>query len=399
MAVLPATPIVKINLTQGASFGTVMVLGTGQLGFAELGTVVPDIVDVSSSTLKISTRRERNVLQDKYLSAQATVRVNDPDGYFNPQNTASPYYPDIQPLRKIQIQANYNGTLYPIFAGYITEFLYTYPQNQETGFVDLICYDAFRLFYNSNVTTVTGAIAGQDTGTRINKILDMVAWPNSQRSIDTGNTTCQVDPGGTRTVLEACQTVEFTEGPGAFYIDRAGNAVFKNRTYCYNAQSLPPVVFNNDGTTPINYSGIKFSFDDKAIVNKATVTPIGLAAQTYTDATSVAAYFTRAITAENMLMQTTGVALSLATAYVGARKDAVLTISSITLDLVTLGYTTGVAAALDLDYFDTMQITNYGQSTSVITKTLQCQGIAHDITANSWDTTLTTQEALIDANY
>jgi hypothetical protein len=305
----------------------------------------------------------------------------------------------VQPLRKIQIQANYGGTLYPIFSGYITEYLYTYPQNQETGFVDLICYDAFRLFYNSNVTTVTGAIAGQDTGTRINKILDMVAWPKSHRSIDTGNTTCQADPGGTRTVLEACQTVEFTEGPGAFYIDRAGNAVFKNRTYCYNAQSLPPVVFNNDGTTPINYSGIKFSFDDKAIVNKATVTPIGLAAQTYSDATSVAAYFTRAITAENMLMQTTGVALSLATAYVGARKDAVLTISSITLDLVTLGYTTGVAAALDLDYFDTMQITNYGQSTSVITKTLQCQGIAHDITANSWDTTLTTQEALIDANY
>jgi hypothetical protein len=376
-----------------------MVLGTGQLGFAELGTVVPDIVDVSADTLKISTRRERNVLQDKYLAATATVRVNDPNGYFNPQNTASPYYPDIQPLRKIQIQANYNGTLYPIFAGYITEFLYTFPQNQETGFVDLICYDAFRLFYNSNVTTVTGGTANQDTGTRIGKILDMVSWPNSQRSIDTGNTTCQVDPGGTRTVLDACQTVEFTEGPGAFYIDRAGNAVFKNRTYCYNAQSLPPVVFNNDGTTPINYSGIKFSFDDKAIVNKATVTPIGLAAQTYTDATSVAQYFTRAITAENMLMQTTGVALSLATAYVGARKDAVLTISSITLDLVTLGYTTGVAAALDLDYFDTMQITNYGQSTSVITKTLQCQGIAHDITANSWDTTLTTQEALIDANY
>lgn len=98
-------------------------------------------------------------------------------------------------------------------------------------------------------------------------------------------------------------------------------------------------------------------------------------------------------------MQTTGVALSLATAYVGARKDAILTISQITLDLVTLGYTTGVAAALDLDYFDTMQITNYGQSGTVITQTLQCQGIAHDITPNSWDTTLTTEEALIDANY
>jgi len=399
MAVLPATPIVKINLTQGASFGTVLILGTGKLGESELGTVVPNIVDISAETLKISTRRSRNTLQDKYLSGQATVRVNDPEGYFNPQNTGSPYYPDVQPLRKIQIQANYGGTLYPIFSGYITEYLYTYPQNQETGFVDLICFDAFRLFYNSNVTTVTGATAGQDTGTRINKILDMVAFPNSQRSIQTGNTTCQADPGGTRTVLDACQTVEFTEGPGAFYIDKGGNAVFKSRTFCYDAQSVTPIVFNNNGITGINYSKIQFSFNDKAIVNRASVTPIGLTTQTYEDASSIAQYFTRAITAENMLMQTTGVALSLATAYVGARKDAILTISQITLDLVTLGYTTGVEAALDLDYFDTMEITNYGQSGTVITQTLQCQGIAHDITANSWDTTLTTEEALIDANY
>jgi hypothetical protein len=399
MPVLPATPIVKINLTQGASFGTAFVLGTSKLGEAELAPVVPDIVDVSAEVLKIATRRSRNVLQDKYLSAQATVRLNDPEGYFNPQNTSSPYYPDIQPLRKIQIQAEYQSVLYPIFAGYITEFLYTYPQNQETGFVDLVCFDAFRLFFNSNVTTVTGATAGQDTGTRIGKILDMVTFPNSQRSIQTGNTTCQVDPGGTRTVLDACQTVEFTEGPGAFYIDRAGNAVFKNRTFCYDAQSATPIEFNNDGVTGINYSKIQFSFNDKAIVNKASVTPIGLATQTYEDATSIAQYFTRAITAESMLMQTTGVALSLATSYVGARKDAILTISQITLDLVTLGYTTGVAAALDLDYFDTMEITNYGQAGTVITQTLQCQGIAHDITANSWDTTLTTEEALIDANY
>jgi hypothetical protein len=399
MPVLPATPIVKINLSQGASFGTVMVLGTGQLGFAELATAVPTIVDVSASTLKISTRRERNVLQDKYLSAQATVRVNDPNGYFNPQNTSSPYYPNVQPLRKIQIQASYGGTLYPIFSGYITEFLYTYPTNQVTGYVDLVCYDAFRLFYNSNVTTVTGGTAGQDTGTRIGKILDMVSWPNSQRQIDTGNTTCQVDPGTQRTVLDACQTVEFTEGPGAFYIDRAGNAVFKNRTFCYTAQSLPPVVFNNNKVNPINYSGIEFTFNDATIINKATVTAIGLAAQTYSDATSIAQYFTRAVTAENMLMQTTGVALQVATAKVNTNKDTAIRIVAITLDLVTLAYTTGVAAALDLDYFDTMQITNYGQSGTVITQTLQCQGIAHTITANSWDTTITTQEALIDTNY
>ena len=396
---LPATPIVKINLTQGASFGTVMVLGTGQLGFAELGTVVPNIVDVSASVLKISSRRERNLLQDKYISATAVVRVNDPTGNWNPQNTSSIYYPNVQPLRKIQIQANYSGTLYPIFSGYITEYQYTYPTSQETGFVDFICYDAFRLFFNSNVTTVTGATAGQDTGTRIGKILDMVTFPNSQRSIQTGNTTCQVDPGTTRSVLQAIQTAEFTE-QGAFYIDKAGNAVFKNRQFVYDAQSASPTKFSNvTGSPDINYAGIQFALDDKTIVNQATVTRIGGTAQNYSDATSIAQYFTRSVTAPDMIMQTDANALSLATAYVTSRKDTAIRIDSITLDLVTLGYGAGVVAALALDYFNTMQITNEGQAGSTIIKTLQCQGIAHDITPNTWKTVLTTQEPLLDVMY
>jgi len=396
---LPATPIVKINLTQGASFGTVMVLGTGQLGFAELGTVVPNIVDVSASVLRISTRRERNLLQDKYISATAVVRVNDPTGNFNPQNTSSIYYPDVQPLRKIQIQANYGGTLYPIFSGYITEYKYTFPTSMETGFVDFICYDAFRLFFNSNVTSVTNATAGQDTGTRVGKVLDMVSYPPSQRSIQTGNTTCQVDPGGTRSVLQACQTLEFTE-QGAFYIDKEGKAVFKNRQYVVDAQSASPTKFSNvTGSSDISYSGIQFNFDDKTIVNSATVTRIGGTAQNYSDATSIASYFTHAVTAPEMLMQTDANALALATAYVTSRKETTIRIDSITLDLVTLAYGAGIIAALDLDYFDTMEITNDGQGGSTIVKTLQCQGIGHDITPNTWVTVLTTQEALLDVMY
>jgi len=397
---LPATPIVKINLTQGTTFGNnYFVLGTSQLGFAELSPGAPVIVDVSASVLKISTRRERNLLQDKYLSATAVIRVNDPTGNWNPQNTSSIYYPNVQPLRKIQVETIYSGTTYPIFAGYITEYKYTYPTSQETGFVDFICYDAFRLFFNSNVTTVTGATAGQDTGTRVGKILDMVSYPASMRSLQTGNTTCQVDPGTTRTVLQAIQTAEFTE-QGAFYVDKSGNAVFKNRQYIYDAQSVTAIKFSNVAGSPdINYAGIQFALDDKTIVNSCTVTMIGGTDQTSSDATSIAQYFTRSVTAPDMIMQTNANALSLATAYVTSRKDTSIRIDSITLDLVTLGYGPGVTAALDLDYFDTMQITNDGQSGSTIVKTLQCQGIAHDITPNTWKTTLTTQEPLLDVMY
>jgi hypothetical protein len=397
---LPAVPIVKINLTGGASFGEPFVLGSSRLGFAELASGSTVIVDVSNQVSKIDTRKERNLYQDKYLSGTATVRILDQNGDWNPQNVSSPLYPNLVPLRSIQISADYSGTNYGIFKGYITEYLYTYPIDQnELGYVDLICSDGFKLLFNSNVTTVTGQVAGQDTGTRIDKILNTVGWPVSQRSIQTGNTTCVADPATVRTGLAAIQTAEFTE-QGAFYIDKSGNAIFKNRQFVYDAQAVAPTKFSNaTGSSDISYAGITFAHDDKTIVNQATVTRIGGTAQTYSDATSVAQYFLHSVTAEQMLMQTDANALALATAYVTTRKDTTIRIESIMLDLVTLAYGAGIVAALDLDYFDTMEITNVNVSGTTIVKKLQCQGIAHSITPNTWKTTLTTQEPLLDVMY
>ena len=394
---LPATLSVKINLSGGASFGNPFILGTSQLGFAELASSVPVIVDVSSQTLNISTRRGRNLLQDKYESGSATIKIVDPTGEFNPQNTSSSLFGLLQPLRKIQASAIYAGVTYGLIGGYITEYRYTYPTGQETGYCTFIVYDAFRLMYNSNVTTVTGGTAGQTTAQRVNSILTMLSWPGSLKSIGTGSTTVQADPGTTRTVLEAIQTCEFTE-QGAFYIDENGVATFKGRQFVYDAQAASPTIFNQTGTG-INYAGITFALDDKTIVNKATVTRIGGTAQTNSDATSIAQYFTRSITATDMLMQTDANALALATAYVTSRKETSIRIETITLDLMTPSYTAGVTAALSLDFFNTVDITNEQPGGSTIQKKLQVQGIAHNITPNTWTTTIATQEPLLDVMY
>ena len=394
---LPATLVVKINLSGGASFGTPFILGTAKLGQAELQSTVPVIVDVSTSTTNIATRRGRNLIQDQYEAGQATIRVVDPNGYWNPQNTSSPYYGLLQPLRKIQASAVYGGNTYGLFGGYIAEYRYTYPKGQDTGYVDFICYDAFRLMYNSNVTTVTGGTAGQTTAQRVNSILNTIGWPASFKSIGTGATTVQADPGTQRTVLAAIQTCEFTE-QGAFYIDANSVATFKGRQFVYDAQSASPTVFNQTGTG-INYAGITFALDDKTIVNKCSVTRIGGTTQTYSDAASIAQYFTRSITATDMLMQTDANALSLATAYVTSRKDTSIRIESITLDLTTPNYSAGVTAALSLDFFNTVDITNEQPGGSTIQKKLQVQGIAHNITPNTWTTTISTQEPLLDVMY
>jgi hypothetical protein len=393
---LPATPIVKINLTGGASFATPFILDTSQLDFGVLGEAGQLIVDVSNQVSKIDTRKERNLFQDKYLAGTATVRILDQTGEWNPQNTASSLYPNLVPLRSIIIETEYLGTVYPIFKGYIQEYLYTYPKDQEIGYVDLICTDAFRLIFNSNVTTVTGSAPSQGTGTRVDKILDTIGWPSSARSIMTGNTLCQADPATTRSALAAIETATFTE-QGAFYFDKAGNAVFKDRDFVYTSGATTPTVFSNaTGSTAIPYAGITFALDDKTIVNQATVTRTGGTAQTASNQDSIDKFFLHSITANDMLMQTDAEALDLASNFVASRKDTTLRIESITLDLVTLGYGAGVTAALDLDYFDPMQITNVNVAGTTIVKTLQCQGIAHSITPNTWRTTLTTQENILD---
>ena len=399
---LPATPIVKINLTGGAStFGNPFILGTSKLGSTdELASKVPNIIDISSSVASISTRRERNLLQDKFLNASATIRVLDPNGYWNPQNTSSPYYPNLIPLRKIQVQATYSATTYPIFYGYITEYRYTYPKNQDIGYVDLICVDAFRLLYNSSITSVPGAVNGDPTGTRINQILDIVGWNNAARTIATGNTLCQADPGTTRTALDAIRTVEFTE-QGAFYVDRDGKAVFKSRQQVYDSKSSATITkFSNVAGSPdIPYFNIALAHDDKTIVNEASITRIGGTAQVYDDIASQSLYFLKSVNATNLLMQTDAEAANLAYAYVLTRKDASVRIDSITLDLVTIGYGAGILAALTLNYFDRMQITNESQGSTTLVKTLQCFGVNHDITPNTWLTTFVTQEPILDVMY
>ena len=395
---LPATIKVLINFSNGASLGNALILGspTYPLGIGELASVAPFIVDVTSTVASISTRRNRNLIQQQFEAGSATIRLYDVNGDFNPQNTSSPYFGYLQPLRKISVTATYSAVSYNIFAGYITDYLYTYPTSQDIGYVDLICTDAFKLFYNTTITTISGA-AGQNTGERITAILNAAGFPSSLRSIATGNTICQADTGTTRPVLDAIRTVEFTE-QGAFYIDGGGKAVFKNRQFCYDAQSALPTIFNQSGTG-INYAGITFAFDDKTIINEADITCIGGTKQSYSDAASVTSYFAHTITRTDLLMTTDAEALNLATAYVVTRKDTTIRIDSISLDLVTLGYGAGIIAALDLDYFDTVQVSNDQAGGSTIVKKLQVLGINHDITPNSWVTTFNTQEPIIDVMY
>jgi len=398
---LPATLTVTINFSDGPVFGSPFTIGDpiygklGGVGTLGASTTPALILDVTANTIKIDTKRGRNINQDIYEAGTAVVRVLDPTGIFNPQNTSSEIYGFLQPLRKVRITAD-NGTAYNIFSGYTTDYKYTYPVGQDIAYVDISCVDAFRLFNMSNITTITDGTASQATGTRLGKILDMVSWPNNMRSFATGNSTCQASSVDTtvRSVLQAARNVEQSEY-GAFYCDPNGVAVFKSRSQVLSAAAGAPTVFNQDGTG-INYANVTFAFDDKQVVNNVSVQRTGGTAQVASDSASILTYFTHSLSYSNLIVETDAEALNIAKAYVASHKDTTIRIETLTLDLMTNNYSAGVTAALDLDYFDQVQITNTQPAGSTITKTLQVQGIAHAITPTTWKTTLTTQEPILD---
>jgi len=395
---LHATLGVTINFSDGPTFGYPFTIGSsvyGVLGVNELGSgsAASLTMDFSDQTTQITVRRGRDLYTDIYNSGMCIVKILDPNGDFNPQNTLSPLYGFVKPLRKIQITATYSSVEYYLFSGYTSEYRYTYPTGQEIGYVTITSYDAFKIFNLAQIGTVADSGDGQDTGTRINRILTQIEWPNSLRSIDTGDTICQADPGTARTSLQALRVAEFSE-LGAFYMDSTGIAVFKSRSATVETLDDAATVFNQTGG--IDYANLKFAFDDKLIINSANITMIGGVTQTYTDADSVASYFLHSVASNNLIMQTNAEALNLASTYVASRAETSLRIDSITLDMLTPNYSAGVTAGLSLDYFDNVTISNIQPNGDTITKTLQVQGITHDITPNSWFSTFNTMEPITD---
>jgi hypothetical protein len=393
---LPAQISVSFDFTSGATFGYPFTIGDEKYGVLGTGTLASTTtpeptVDLTPNVRQISIKRGRNIMRDTYESGSATIRVLDPNSDFNPQNVNSPLFGFLTPLRKLRVSATVGGVGYFLFSGYTTDYKYTYPQGQETGYVDIICADAFRLMQQAGITTVADATAGQDTGTRIGKILNQVSWPTSMRTIDTGNTTCIADPGTSRTALDALKNAEFSE-QGAFYIDVEGTAVYLNRTNVIKKYGETPIEFNQ--TTGIPYTNLTFAFDDKLIINSAGMTRLGGTQQVSEDSASIAKYFPHQINENNLVLQTDADALNVAKIYVATRKETTIRIDAMTVDLLDPDVPT--ATMLDLDYFSNLKITNVQPDGSTIVKTLQAQGLSWNITPNAMSVTVTTLEPIVE---
>ena len=388
---------VIIDFSTGASFAPSFVLNTSTLDGADVlsETANSVVVDVSDLLDSVVTNRGRNISSEQFQTGTAAIRILDQNGDFNPQNPASPYYLLLNPMRKISVTATYLGVTYPIFAGYITAWNTSTPKfNGDIVYTTVTAVDGFRLFQNAQFFGVTGAVAGESTGTRIGKILDTIGWPIALRDIDTGLTNCQADPATQRTALAALTTAATTEY-GAIYMDATGRCAFQDRSVTVGSIGGTPVVFADDGSG-IGYFDVKWVFDDTQIYNLATVTRTGGSVQTASDAASIEKFFTHSYNQSNLLMETDAEALDYAQAFVASRKDTTVRVDELTLDLQQDNYTAGTVAALTIDFFDPVSVTTTQPNSTTLSKTQQVFNVSHQITPSNWKVKLGTAEPIID---
>jgi hypothetical protein len=392
-----AIPVINaiINFSTGPSFAQAFIIGQGVFGTNVLADSAAVIVDVSDQVFSVQTKRGRNALSDQFQTGNLTLKIVDQNGDFNPQNPLSPYAGLLSPMRKVQITATYSGVTYPVFQGFITSYVTTYPKDAEdVAYTTIQAVDAFRLANNAQISTVTGATAGNLSGTRINQILDEIDWPSSMRDIDAGLTTMQADPGTNRTALQALTTIENSEY-GALYVDASGSFVFQDRTVTVNSIGATPTLFADDGTG-IEYKDATWVLNDVLVFNKATITRLGGSPQVASNQASIDKYFLHSYFLNDLMMQTDAVALDYARAYIASRAETSIRVDSITLDLYTANYNAGILASLELDFFDPITVITTQPGGSTIEKTLQIFGVSLNITPNSWKTTFTTLEPIID---
>jgi len=384
-----------INFSTGPATAQAMQLDIGVLGTNVLADSVAVIVDVSDRVNLVQTAVGRNALVDEFQTGTLTMRIVDQNGDFNPTNPLSPYYGLLTPMRKVQITANYSGTTYPLFSGFITSYLNTQPKDAtEVAYTTIQAVDAMRLAYNAQISTVAGAAAGDLSGTRINQILNQISWPASMREIDAGQTTLQADPGTARTSLGAMQTVANSEY-GAIYVGFDGSFVYKDRNTATKSIGGTPTVFADDGTG-IPYANAVWKLDDTLIFNSAQITRSGGTTQSASNTASIDKYFIHSYNQQDLLMQTDAVALDYARAYVASRAETTIRCDAIELDLYSPDYNSGIIAALNLDFFDPITVITTQPGGSQLEKTLQIFGVSNIITPNSFKVVFTTLEPVID---
>ena len=351
-----------------AFYGVLDTAGRGTLG----GTAYADLTSI---VLSVNIRRGRNRQLDQFNAGTAQVVFNNNSRILDPLNTASIYYPYVLPRSPIIIYAN--GT--PIYTGFVEDWNLDY-QNANQGRMVARCVDAFGTLANQQLNAFTPS--AELSSARINTVLDR-AEINYQgsRSIGTGTSTL-----GAYAVAQDTNSLNYlqqvnTSEQGYLFTAADGALTFKGRSSVLNP--VANASFTTDGTG-IPYMTLINQYGSELLYNYiVTQSPAG-AAQTSSDANSIALYQAQNYNLLNLLNSTTTEVAGLGAYLLGKYRNPVVRFTGVSCELAALTSAQwSTIFAIELTSIVTVQKDYSTGSPTTESQTLITSGIEHRIVPGS----------------
>jgi hypothetical protein len=317
----------------------------GQIGTAQIGA--EDIwSDITADVRNWSFRRgasRADGLNLRYEAGTLTVELNNGDRAFDPTNLAGPYTSGgvtlLTPMVRVRLTAVSGGVAYPLITAFADSWVPDY--NSATwSTTTLTATDAFKIFATEDRAALAVPVgASENSGARINRILDGVGWSTSDRSVATGDTTLQATTldGNVMSELLLTQDSEL----GELYMSALGDVVYRNRhalitdTRSNTAQAIFGDAGISAGEIPFVASPV--DYDDQTLANRVSITRVGGTEQVEDDLASQAKYLRKTYQRSDLVMETDGEALNYAGQLLSQAKEPELRFSRLDFNVPRAG--------------------------------------------------------------
>jgi len=195
--------------------------------------------------------------------------------------TSSSTVTQVLPMVPIKVTATWNSVTYPLFYGYANAWTDAALNNPRYAETTLTATDAFGIFALNSLPAAAPVGAGDDSGSRADRILDWAGWPPQHRLLDIGDSTLQATAMGDY-VLNLLQLTADSE-IGEVYVNGSGQVVFRHRQgiLADTRSTTPQAVFGDrPGTahtagTEWPYTSVTRADDSTTMANDVQITAAG----------------------------------------------------------------------------------------------------------------------------
>lgn len=292
------------------------------------------IDDTDNLVAGIDIRRGRQTELDQTDTSTATVYVNDTDGLFDPNNTSSPYFGELDGKQiMLQVFNPVTSAWVTQFRGHIDDYGHDFEPSMAVANVQIECVDLFEylsavqmmpfVFGTTPPSGSEGVVyyASQSAKLRAEALLDDAGLPGAMYSVFTMNVDLRAtkyDPGDA--VLAALRDTVDAEFPGIanVYTDKAGRVCVHGRFARFDPEGTVggsdwvftrwPAATGGAVTTGVAQvrPPLRWSRPRSNIINSAIAYPRGIAeaaisGQVYEDSASIASYGYRSWAAIDLL--------------------------------------------------------------------------------------------------